>query len=165
MVIGLSKSGANNPMFGKPSPNGSGNGWSGWYKGWFFRSLRELSFMINFIEKNGMKWVSAESKKYAIQYQDYKHNKRNYFADFMLNDVELIEVKPYKLLKSKIIQIKSEAAKIWCAERNFSYRIMTDKDFEVLTDKEVNFLIESGKIKFTDRYMEKYNARLAKIQK
>lgn len=25
-------SGEGNPMFGKPSPEGSGNGWSGWYK-------------------------------------------------------------------------------------------------------------------------------------
>ncbi|MBR4316812.1 MAG: hypothetical protein IKP65_07630 [Alphaproteobacteria bacterium] len=32
--------GKNNPMYGKPAPKGSGNGVSGWYKGWFFRSLR-----------------------------------------------------------------------------------------------------------------------------
>lgn len=31
--------GENNPMYGKPTPTGSGNGWSGWYKGWYFRSL------------------------------------------------------------------------------------------------------------------------------
>ena len=43
-------SGKNNPMYGKPTPNGSGNGWSGWYKGWFFRSIKELSYMINIIE-------------------------------------------------------------------------------------------------------------------
>ena len=44
--------GEGNPMFGKPSPEGTGNGWSGWYKGWIFRSLRELSFIVNFVEKN-----------------------------------------------------------------------------------------------------------------
>ena len=31
----LSSSGVNNPMYGKPSPNGSGNGWSGWYRDFF----------------------------------------------------------------------------------------------------------------------------------
>ena len=34
-------SGKNNNMYGKPSPNGSGNGWKGWYKDYFFRSLLE----------------------------------------------------------------------------------------------------------------------------
>lgn len=61
-------SGSKNNMYGKPSPQGSGNGWSGWYKGWFFRSLLELSYMINVIEKNGWKWENAESKKYKIPY-------------------------------------------------------------------------------------------------
>ena len=35
--ISLASSGENNHMFGKPSPQGSGNGWSGWYKSWFFK--------------------------------------------------------------------------------------------------------------------------------
>jgi hypothetical protein len=30
--ISEKNSGSNNPMYGKPSPQGSGNGWSGWYK-------------------------------------------------------------------------------------------------------------------------------------
>ena len=53
--------GDKNKMFGKPSPNGSGNGWSGWYNGWFFRSILELSYMINIIEKYNISWKNAES--------------------------------------------------------------------------------------------------------
>ncbi len=42
--LSRANSGSNNPMFGKPTPNGCGNGWKGWYKGWHFRSLRELAY-------------------------------------------------------------------------------------------------------------------------
>ena len=50
-------SGKKNPMYGKPTPIGSGNGWSGWYKGWYFRSLLELSYMINVIERFNLKFA------------------------------------------------------------------------------------------------------------
>ena len=43
--ISNASKGKNNPMYGKPSPQGSGNGWSGWYKGIYFRSLLYSSFM------------------------------------------------------------------------------------------------------------------------
>lgn len=79
-------SGENNPMYGKPSPQGSGNGWSGWYKGWFFRSIHELSFMINYIERFELNWKSAESKSYKIEYIDYDGKKRNYFPDFIIGN-------------------------------------------------------------------------------
>jgi hypothetical protein len=41
-----------------------GNGWSGWYKEYFFRSLGELSFIISVVERFGFNAVSAESQKY-----------------------------------------------------------------------------------------------------
>jgi hypothetical protein len=53
--LSILNSGSKNKMYGKPSPQGSGNGWSGWYKGWYFRSLIELSYMVNVIEK---KWMA-----------------------------------------------------------------------------------------------------------
>lgn len=61
-----SSTGEKNPMFGKTSPTGSGNGWSGWYKDWYFRSINELSFMINVIERFKFTWVSGEKLKYKI---------------------------------------------------------------------------------------------------
>ena len=38
--LSVAFSGVNNPMYGKPTPQGAGNGWSGWYNGWYFRSLK-----------------------------------------------------------------------------------------------------------------------------
>ena len=60
-------------MFGRPTPQGSGNGWKGWYKGWFFRSLKELSYVVNVLEPNGDIWESAENIK--IPYVNYPSHK------------------------------------------------------------------------------------------
>ena len=38
----FNNSGSKNNMYGKSTPKKAGNGWSGWYNGHFFRSLREL---------------------------------------------------------------------------------------------------------------------------
>ncbi len=49
--------GEGNNMYGRPSPQGSGNGWSGWYKERYFRSLRELMFLI-YAERFGLNLIS-----------------------------------------------------------------------------------------------------------
>jgi hypothetical protein len=67
-------SGINNPMYGKPSPEGSGNGWSGWYKGFYFRSLMELSFIKLMID-NDIKIKSGEKEIFSIKYYDVLNNK------------------------------------------------------------------------------------------
>lgn len=118
------QSGENNPMYGKPAPRYSGNGWKGWYKGWFFRSLRELSYMINVIERFGMDWKSAELKEYKILYKNEKGNNRTYSADFIINDKYLVEIKPKKLMNSPKNRAKTESAIKWCGEHNMIYKIV-----------------------------------------
>ena len=151
----FNNSGKNNPMYGRPTPNGSGNGWSGWYKGWFFRSLLELSFMINYIEKNNIQWISAESKKYTIKYKNYNGNDRTYRADFILENNILVEIKPNKLLKTLSVQLKQNAAEKWCISHNMKYKIFSEKDFDKLKKCDIIELYKNGNIIFTDRYKEK----------
>ncbi len=153
--ISKRSSGENNPMYGKPSPQGSGNGWSGWYKDWFFRSLLELSYMINVIEKNGWIWESAESKKYKIPYM-VDDGERNYFCDFLINNNQLTEIKPKNLRNSKLVVIKEEAATKWCEEHNLLYKIVCDDEFNKLTFEEIKNLYNKRLIKFISRYEEKY---------
>lgn len=150
--------GEKNPMYGKPSPQGSGNGWSGWYKGHFFRSLLELSFIINFLEKNKYIWESAETIKYRISYIDYNGIKRNYFPDFYIKNT-IIEVKPKNLLNSNMVIQKIEAAKKWCESNGLQYKIYTENDFNKLTNKEILDLYNFGTIIFTDRYLDKFKRR------
>jgi hypothetical protein len=148
----LRTSGKNNPMYGRPSPQGSGNGWSGWYKGWYFRSLKELSYMINVIEKKNIKWKSAE-KDINIKYINYNGKERTYHPDFLLEDKVLIEIKPRKLMETPANKLKKEAALKYCEENNIEYRMV---DVKILKIEELRNLYNSGQIIFTKKYEEKY---------
>lgn len=156
----INSSGKNNPMFGKPSPQGSGNGWSGWYKGWFFRSLKELSYMINVIEKENLVWETAETKKYAIPYIDYNGQQRTYYADFVVNNKTIIEVKPKKFIFSKAIQAKVQAAKIFAKTIGLEYDILEPSQ---IPDEQIVELYKSKMLVFTKRYEKKYMKRFGVV--
>lgn len=149
-------SGKGNPMYGKPSPQGSGSGWSGWYKKWYFRSLLELSFMINYIEKNDFKWETGELAKYNIPYLNWEGKEKSYFSDFILENSRMIEIKPSNLKNSKDVLTKKQAAEIWCKEHNFTYELIESNSFDKLTEEEIKNLHDLGELKFIDRYEEKY---------
>jgi hypothetical protein len=152
-------SGKNNPMYGKPSPTGSGNGWSGWYKGWYFRSFRELTYMVKIIERFNLSWESGESNKYKISYVDYKGSNRNYFPDFIINNKYIIESKPKKLWNSDNVIRKKESAIRFAKKNNLIYKMV---DIGKLTDNEIKKLYDLGKIKFIDRYEKLYKTKISR---
>lgn len=154
--ISEANKGENNPMYSKPSPTGSGNGWSGWYKGWYFRSLRELTYMVKVIERFNLKWVSGESNQYKIEYIDYKGSNRNYFPDFIINDKYIIECKPKKLWNSDNVSRKTEAALKFCEINGLVYK---KRDIGILSELEIKKLHDNGDIKFLDRYEIKYKEK------
>lgn len=145
--------GKNNKMFGKPSPQGSGNGWSGWYKGWYFRSLLELSYMVKVIERFNLRWKSAECKELKIPYTNWEGKSRNYFADFLIEDKYLIECKPKKLQNTPLVLAKSSGAKSFSKKRGLIYKLRTVK---MLKDESIKLLHDSGELKFLPRYEEKF---------
>lgn len=155
MKKSISSKGKNNPMYGKTAPRGSGNGWKGWYKGWFFRSLKELSYMVNVIEKQGLKWKSAESKELTIPYVNWDGSERTYRADFLLEDKYLVEIKPSKLKNSVVVNLKKTAAEDFCLKKGLAYKI---EDCDLLPTKIIKNLRETGILKFTDRYESKFIA-------
>lgn len=158
----INNSGSGNSMFGKPSPTGSGNGWSGWYKGWYFRSLIELTYMIKIIERFNLKWVSGESKKYKISYYDFKGNDRNYFPDFIINSKYIVECKPKKLWTSDNVIRKKNAAIEYCLKNGLIYKMV---DIGKISNEEVKILKENGSIIFLPRYEKKYNEMFDKLKK
>lgn len=149
-------SGANNPMFGRPAPQGSGNGWSGWYKGWFFRSLRELAYMVKVIERDGLAWRTAESSELKISYVDWRGASRTYTADFVIGEKTLVEIKPSKLHSSPTVMLKRAAALEFCERAGLEYRIV---DPPPLSDGEIVELHDRGMIEFTERYEAKFAGR------
>lgn len=139
--------GEKNPMYGKPPPKGAGNGWGGWYKGWYFRSLKELSYVIYVIEPKGYKWQSAEQKRLSIPYVDHLGQSKTYRADFLLNDSILVEVKPKALMDTAINQQKKVAAELFCSKKGYEYRMV---DVKTIGYQELQSLCTSGAVKLSD---------------
>lgn len=147
--------GENNPMFGKPSPQGSGNGWSGWYKGFFFRSILELSYLKMMFDQ-WIKIESSEADKFRIPYV-IDGIKRNYFPDYYLPESKtFIEIKPSNLLKSESNEAKFKAAKLLHGD---NFKVLTENDFSKLTTEEISELRATGVIKFTNRYESKFKEK------
>ena len=145
--------GKNNPMYGKPSPQGSGNGWKGWYNGIFFRSLRELSFMINYIGRFHLTTDPAEKVKFEIKYKDYLGQERNYYPDYLINNKFLVEIKPKRLWNTPLIIAKKLAAEEFCKNKGFKYKLIDPKiiDLEIIRKK-----VDNKEINFFDKYKEKF---------
>jgi hypothetical protein len=150
----INNSGSGNPMFGKPSPTGSGNGWSGWYNGWYFRSLRELKFVLD-LEKNNKIWFTGENKHYKITYVDPFGKQRNYFPDFIVEN-QIYEIKPKRLWSTPTILAKKKAAVVFAENLNMTYELV---DPGKMCEKELDTLYECGRIKWLPRYEEKYLER------
>lgn len=151
--ISKNNKGENNPMYGKPSPKGSGNGWSGWYNGWFFRSLIELTYMIKIIERYNLSWESGESNKFKIEYIDINGEKKNYFPDFIINNKYIVEIKPKSLICMDKVSRKTKYAKQFCQDINMIYKITSPP---IMETKELVELYNDGKIKFTKKYEQKF---------
>lgn len=146
--------GKNNPMYGKPAPIGSGNGISGWYKGWYFRSLRELSYMINVIEKEEHTWRSLDNTSdFRIKYIDKNCHERSYCPDFLIDDKIVVEIKPKKLQGLENVLRKENAAILYCKSRNMEYIKI---DAEILDFSIIEEMINNGKIKLTEKSFEKF---------
>jgi hypothetical protein len=147
----LNSSGEKNSMYGKPSPINSGNGICGWYKGWFFRSLLELSYMIYVIERFNIEWETGESEKYKISYT-IDGKSKNYFPDFVINKKYIVECKPKKLTLTSINQTKFEFAKKYCDDNGFIFKI---RDIPKIKKEQLIILINNGLVVLTNKWKHK----------
>lgn len=143
--------GKDNHWYGKCPPQGVGYGWKGWYKGHYFRSLREVSYMI-YLDENCIKWQSAEKLDYYIEYTDYNNNIRTYIPDFLVNDCELIEIKPIRLHNAPKTIAKKLAAEKFCINKNLTYKLI---DFQIDAEK-IKQKLESKEIRFHRDYEQKF---------
>ncbi len=144
-------SGSGNPMYGRPSPMGTGQGWKGWYKTHYFRSLRELSYMI-YLDENNITWESGESKRFTVEYTDYKGTKRTYRPDFFVDNKIIIEIKPQRLHNSPSVLAKKKSIESFCNKNGFTYEL---KDQLIEPDK-IKLGHENKTIKFSDGYDVKF---------
>jgi hypothetical protein len=112
-------SGVGNPMYGKPSPKGSGLGYSGRWKGVYFRSFLELAFLESYFERHNNLPKSAETSRYKILLSSGS----NYFPDFEGSDGSIYEIKPSKLLEQNKEKLDAGRARF-----GSSYIVITEND-------------------------------------
>lgn len=123
----------------------------GWYKGWFFRSLKELSYVL-LCEKNGLKWRTAETDEFAVYYTDLYGRKKKHWADLFVDEHIIVEVKPSKHQKGKLVQLKAQAMKKFCDEKGYTYMMVSPRK---VAKAELETLIKKGMITFTEESEEK----------
>lgn len=140
--ISIATTGSNNPMYGKPSPKRSGSGISGHFKQYYFRSLLELTFILNMLDKN-IKFESCDGhKNFRFNYKINGIDK-TYFPDFYLKDTdEFIEVKPARQTVNEIVILKSLAVK----ESGHNFRFVTEKDLLRINKDELMKMISIGDV-------------------
>lgn len=145
----IATSGERNPMYGKPTPKKAGNGWSGWYKDFYFRSLRELQFFIEneeFIEPTHL------DRRLSVKYIGINGQKRTYSPDFILNKKTIIEIKPKKLWNTRENKLKFDAMKNFCEQNKLEFKVLDVKiDGEMLKEKYLK-----GEIKLDKKCDEKF---------
>ena len=126
-------------------------GISGYYKDYHFRSMNELSFIINYLEKKNIKFKSGESNL-GIKYFHSGMNKiRKYYPDF-LTDKYMFENKP-KCFWDRTENIeKSNAAREFCKIHDIEFRFV---DYPVIIDP-ILMRFFNGDIKFSKSGLEKF---------
>lgn len=154
--LSTASKGENNPMYGKPSPQGSGNGWKGWYRGWHFRSLRELQYFIRTTEVEGRSCINIHLQKaYRVPYQLEGVN-RSYTPDFLVDGRYVVEIKPVKLLNTRENKAKFEAATPFFAALGLTFQVLDiEPDSMMLKAKYL-----AGEITFTTRYENRFRRHI-----
>lgn len=120
----------------------------GTYKNLLFRSLMELSFILD--NENAYNIESAE--KFKIPYF-FNGKNRKYYPDFLLNNSTIVEIKPKSYWYDEIILAKNSAAIKFCEQNNFTFKIT---DWEIDKNK-IKPLILNGEVKILNKSVESVN--------
>lgn len=147
--------GSGNPMYGKPAPLTHGSwGGTGWYKGIFFRSLRELTYLM-VCGCEGRACVSAEYMSIPYALGD---TPRTYHPDFLVDGAKLVEIKPLRGMRSESVVAKRDAAIRFCEAHGLTYHMV-----DIVPDIEAIYAgYVAGEICFTKHFEDVFWYELLK---
>lgn len=128
-----------------------GRGWGGWYKGWFFRSLGELRYVVEDVEAAGKTWESAEDK-FSFKYE-YEGVVRTYHPDIFVDGKILVEVKPKKYQDKPRTLAKSSAARKSCRAIGIEFILVDSVGIKFASLKR---LVETGDVVLTEKWKERF---------
>lgn len=150
-----------NGMYGKTPPNKSGIGISGWYKGLLFRSLHELNYMVNVLNRFNISFVPAEKSGLRIKYIGIDGREHTYCGDFIVSNKYYVEIKPKILFNTATNKIKKEVATKFCKKINLKYKIV---DCGSIGVQQLIKLVEAGDVVFTKNYENRIKQYLCKTE-
>jgi len=143
--------GEKNPAFGKVYQKG-GRSVKGYYKGRFFRSLLEYSF-IKHLENNGFSLNDIKQECFKVNYE-LNGVKRTYTIDFYIEKTKSV----YEIKQSWVVKKnqspdceKWKAAKKFFESKDITFSVLTELDFkkvsfeDALLDADVVFIQSSLK--------------------
>lgn len=144
--------GKDHHQYGKAAPKRSGYGWKGWYKQYYFRSLKEAAYMLG-LDEQGFSWQSAEhlSIPYTLDGRI-----RTYHPDYLVGDC-LVEIKPKGFHSYPCVLAKRAAAEIYCTQHGLTYELI---DVTVNNDA-IKVALDAGLIRFDADYRERFLTSLA----
>jgi hypothetical protein len=128
----------------------------GYYKNWFFRSLKELSYVLH-LESVGSKWSSAEIPSLTVTYTDVYGKTKKHYADLLVDNRIIVEVKPRRYQNSKTVKLKSEAMKDFCAKNGYVYSMVSPRK---INKQVLKSLYVSGAVTIQDCYKKKFEKYL-----
>jgi len=118
----------------------AGSGISGKYRGNMFRSLYELSFIINVLEAHG---IIAEYETLRIPLGDGHH----YVPDFVAHSERTIyEVKYEKALSQPKNVVKLDVGRRFAEAMGYTFEVYTEKRMKVFTLDEVVKMVKEGAV-------------------
>jgi hypothetical protein len=120
--------------------NGNHNPYSNCDHGWIFsqkfgnKFYYQSSYEKRFIEfcETFSKIGSLQRMPFVIPYVDSKGKIRNYFADFLINQTIVVEIKPQSMLNYNNNKYKIDAGKKYCLEHGYEYKLLMENELNNL---------------------------------
>ena len=133
---------------------GQGGGYTGKYKNLYFRSLIELTFIIE-AERCGLEIYNAENL-FPMTMDNGKVYKPDFYApDFFGSTI--VEIKPSKRVNDEDVEYKASQAAKFCRDNNIQYTIGFDR---MLTNDDLKSIYESGDLILTDKMSKRLERKL-----
>lgn len=92
-----------------------------------------------------------ETKDFDIQYE-LAGETHIYHGDFLVNNKIFVEIKPKRLMNTKVNVAKRKAAIKFCQEKGYEYHI---SDVKTISEDRLIGLFENGSVKFIEKYKKR----------
>lgn len=108
----------------------------GWFESikfsnkFYYQSSYEKKF-LEFCESSN-KIKALQRLTFVIPYKDKSGKQRNYYPDFLINQIVVIEIKPKSMLNYNHNKQKIEAGKKYCGKNGYEYKLLMEDELKDL---------------------------------